>query len=116
MMPNFRTSPICLFAVACVVSVPGLSLLAQQQLAAGGSPITQGQSQSKPVPLTRRVPGQQRTLRQIGMVDIPGSPGFDALAIANGKVLLAHTAASSLDVVDPSKRRVVAQVINLRSP
>jgi DNA-binding beta-propeller fold protein YncE len=62
------------------------------------------------------VPGQQRTLRQIGMVDIPGSPGFDALAIANGKVLLAHTAASSLDVVDPSKRRVVAQIINLRSP
>ena len=50
------------------------------------------------------------------MVDIPGSPGFDALAIANGKVLLAHTAASSLDVVDPSKRRVVAQIINLRSP
>ena len=50
------------------------------------------------------------------MVDIPGSPGFDAMAIAQGKVLLTHTAASSLDVVDPAKRRVVAQIINLQSP
>ncbi len=50
------------------------------------------------------------------MVDIPGSPGFDAIAIVNSKVLLAHTAASSLDVVDPAKRRVVAQIINLQSP
>lgn len=50
------------------------------------------------------------------MVDIPGSPGFDTLAVVNGKLLLAHTAASSLDVVDPAKRRVVAQIINLQSP
>lgn len=50
------------------------------------------------------------------MVDIPGSPGFDQLAIANGKVLLTHPAGSSLDVVDPAKRRVVAQVVNLQSP
>ncbi len=55
-------------------------------------------------------------MQQIGMVDIPGSPGFDAVAIAQGKVLLTHTAASSLDVVDPAKRRVVAQIINLQSP
>ncbi len=50
------------------------------------------------------------------MVEVPGSPGFDQVAIANGKVLLTHTTASSLDVVDPAKRRVVAQVINLQSP
>jgi YVTN family beta-propeller protein len=50
------------------------------------------------------------------MVDIPGSPGFDQMAIANGKLLLVHTAASSLDIVDPARRRVVAQVVNLQSP
>ena len=98
------------------MGVGGQSLAAQQQLAAGSSPITPSQTQTKPVPLKPRTPSQQRTLQQIGMVDIPGSPGFDTLAIANGKVLLAHTAASSLDVVDPAKRRVVAQTINLRSP
>src|SRR6516225_1148013 len=57
-----------------------------------------------------------RALRQLGMVDIPGSPGFDQMAIANGKLLLVHTAASSLDIVDPARRRVVAQVVNLQSP
>lgn len=113
-MPSLRTLPTYLLAAACLLSVPGVS--AQQQLAASGSPITQSQTKPKPVPLNRRVPGQQRTLQQIGMVDIPGSPGFDTLGIANGKVLLAHTAASSLDVVDPAKRRVVAQIINLQSP
>jgi DNA-binding beta-propeller fold protein YncE len=117
MMPNLRTLPTCLLAVACCVSVPGLKLAAQQQLAAGSSaPITQSQTSPKPVPPRPRTSAQQRTLQQIGMVDIPGSPGFDAVAIANGKVLLTHTAASSLDVVDPAKRRVVAQIINLQSP
>ncbi len=116
-MPNFRTLPNYLLASACCVSVLALNLAAQQQLAAGNSaPITQSQTQPKPVPPRPRAPGQQRTLQQIGMVDIPGSPGFDTLAVVNGKVLLAHTAASSLDVVDPAKRRVVAQIINLQSP
>lgn len=68
-----------------------------------------------PVPATP-APAQQHSLRQLGMVDIPGSPGFDQVAVANGKVLLTHPAGSSLDVVDPAKRRVVAQVVNLQSP
>jgi YVTN family beta-propeller protein len=116
-MPTVRILPTYVLAVACFMSVPGQKLAAQQQLAASGSsPITQSQTQKKPVPLTRRPPGQQATLRQIGMVDIPGSPGFDSVAVANSKVLLVHTAASSLDVVDPARRRVVAQIINLQSP
>ena len=116
-MPNLRIVPTYLLAIAGCLTVTGQGLAAQQQLASSGSPITQStQAKPTPVPLARRNPGQQRTLQQIGMVDIPGSPGFDAVAVANGKVLLAHTAASSLDVVDPAKRRVVAQVINLQSP
>jgi len=116
MMPTVRTLPTYLLAVACSVSVAGVNLTAQQQLAASGSPIAQKQTPTKPVPLRPRTPSQQRTLQQIGMVEIPGSPGFDGLAIANNKLLLAHTAASSLDVVDAAKRRVVAQIINLQSP
>jgi DNA-binding beta-propeller fold protein YncE len=116
MMTKFPTLPTCLLAVACCVCAPGLNLEAQQQLAASSSPIAKTETPAKPARLTPRTPGQQATLRQIGMVDIPGSPGFDAVAVADGKVLLAHTAASSLDVVDPAKRRVVAQIINLQSP
>jgi YVTN family beta-propeller protein len=58
----------------------------------------------------------QRSLRQLGMIDLPGSPGFDQMAFAKGKLLLTHTAASTLDIVDPVKRRVIAQVVNLQSP
>lgn len=116
-MLNLRSLPTYALAIACCVSISGQGLAAQQQLAASSSsPIAPTQTQPKPVPLRRRTPGQQQTLQQIGMVDIPGSPGFDSVAIANGKVLLTHTAASSLDVVDPAKRRVVAQIINLQSP
>lgn len=115
-MPTFRFIPTCLLAVACCVSAYGQSLAAQQQYAANGSsPITPSKTTATAIPVTPKPPAQ-RTLRQVGMVEIPGSPGFDQIAIANGKVLLTHTSDSSLDVVDPAKRRVVAQVINLQSP
>jgi len=55
-------------------------------------------------------------LRQIGMVNLPGSPGFGDVAFANGMLLLTHPGASSLDIFDPVRRRVVAQVTGLQSP
>jgi YVTN family beta-propeller protein len=55
-------------------------------------------------------------LRQIGMVNVPGSPGFGEMAFCNGMLLIAHPGASSLDVFDPGRRRVVAQVTGLQSP
>src|SRR5512142_697833 len=55
-------------------------------------------------------------LRQIGMVDIPGRPGFDEAVFANGMLVLAHEAAGTLDIFDPAKRRVVAQVEGLAGP
>jgi YVTN family beta-propeller protein len=115
-MPKFRFTPICLLAVACCVSAQGQSTATPQQFAAtGSSPVAPVKNTSTAVPATPKPPAQ-RTLRQVGMVDIPGSPGFDQIAIASGKVLLTHTSDSSLDVVDPVKRRVVAQIINLKSP
>ena len=55
-------------------------------------------------------------LRQIGMVNIPGAPGFGEAAFANGMLLMAHTGAGTVDVFDPGKRRVIAQITGLQSP
>src|SRR5579864_7682439 len=55
-------------------------------------------------------------LRQIGMVNLAGPPGFGGVAFANGMLLLTHPGASALDVFDPAKRRLVAQVTGLQSP
>ncbi len=53
-------------------------------------------------------------LRQIAMVDLPGQPGFEAVAMVNGSLLLAHSAADTVDVFDLTKRRVIAQVKHVR--
>lgn len=55
-------------------------------------------------------------LRQIGMVNLPGSPGFGGMAFANGMLLLAQPGASAVDVFDPVKRRTIAQITGLQSP
>jgi YVTN family beta-propeller protein len=54
--------------------------------------------------------------RQIGMANLSGAPGFGELAFAQGMLVLTHTAASSVDVFDPARRRVVAQITGLQSP
>jgi hypothetical protein len=53
-------------------------------------------------------------LRQIAMVDLPGQPGFEAVATVNGSLLLAHSAADTVDIFDLTKRRVIAQVKHVR--
>jgi DNA-binding beta-propeller fold protein YncE len=53
-------------------------------------------------------------LRQVAMIDLPGQPGFDSVAIANGALLVAHSAADSVDILDLTKRRIVAQVKHVR--
>jgi len=50
------------------------------------------------------------------MVNVPGSPGFGELAFCNGMLLITHTGASAVDVFDPAKRRVIAQITGLQSP
>lgn len=55
-------------------------------------------------------------LRQVGMVNIPGAPGFGDLAFANGLLVMTHAGASTVYVFDPVRRRVVAQVGGLQSP
>ncbi len=53
-------------------------------------------------------------MRQVAIIDLPGQPGFDTVAIANGHLLVAHSAADSVDIFDIAKRRVVAQVKHVR--
>ncbi len=55
-------------------------------------------------------------LRQIGMVNIPGAPGFGQLAFAGGMLVVPHPGASSIDIFDPVRRRVVARVSGVESP
>lgn len=53
--------------------------------------------------------------RRVAIVDLPGAPGFDALAFAKGMLLIAHSGAGTVDVFDPQRRRVVAQVVMSQS-
>lgn len=53
-------------------------------------------------------------LRQVAMIDLPGQPGFDSVAITNGALLVAHSAANSVDILDLAKRRIIAQVKHVR--
>ena len=45
-------------------------------------------------------------LRQIGMVNLPGSPGFGEVAFAKGMLVMTHPAASAVDVFNPTRRRI----------
>src|SRR2546421_12703190 len=55
-------------------------------------------------------------LKQIAIVDLPGRPGFDSTAIADGKLIMTHAGADTAEIFDPSKRRLVAQVRGLSEP
>jgi DNA-binding beta-propeller fold protein YncE len=55
-------------------------------------------------------------MRQIAIVDIPGRPGFDQVVFARGMLVMAHTAGDTLDIFDPAKRRMVAQVQGMSDP
>ena len=55
-------------------------------------------------------------LRQIAIIDVPGRPGFDALAFAGPNLVIAHTAAGTIDIFDPAKRRLIAQIKGLQEP
>lgn len=61
------------------------------------------------------VPGNVK-MRQIAIIELPGRPGYDTTAFANGMLLMAHSAANTVDIFDPVKRRLVAQVQGIGEP
>lgn len=50
------------------------------------------------------------------MIDLPGEPGFDGLAFARGMLVITHPAANTVDIFDPLKRRLIAQVKDIQRP
>lgn len=52
-------------------------------------------------------------LRRIAMVDLPGEPGFQAMAMTNGNLIIAHSAANSVDIFNMPRRRLIAQIKNI---
>ena len=61
----------------------------------------------------RAAPAQ---LRQVALIEVPGQPGFDAAVFVGKYLVIAHRAANTLDIFDPTKRRVVGQVKDLSDP
>lgn len=55
-------------------------------------------------------------LREVAVLDIPGPPGFETLAFAKGFLVIAHDGASTVEIYDPTKRRLVAEISNIVSP
>jgi DNA-binding beta-propeller fold protein YncE len=55
-------------------------------------------------------------LRQIASVDLPGIPGFDEMVFANGNLIIAHHGANTVDIFDPVKRRLLAQIKGIEAP
>src|SRR5690242_6728603 len=55
-------------------------------------------------------------LRPLAMVDLPGMPGFDEVVFANCNLVLTHNSANTVDIVDPVKKRMVAQIKGVESP
>jgi YD repeat-containing protein len=55
-------------------------------------------------------------LKQVAVLDLPGSPGFDEIAFAHGMILVSHPGAGSVDLFDPQKRRIVGHIRDMSSP
>jgi DNA-binding beta-propeller fold protein YncE len=59
---------------------------------------------------------EQPPLRQLAVVEVPGQPGFEDAVFASGMLLLAHPGAGTVDIFDPGKRRLIAQVQKIAEP
>jgi YVTN family beta-propeller protein len=55
-------------------------------------------------------------LRQLAMVDLPGEPGFNQVAIANGQVVISRPGNNTIEIFSPVKRRVIARISQINDP
>ncbi len=62
------------------------------------------------------LPSWAAQLRQIAIIDVPGRPGFNGLAIANGYLVMSHSATGTLDVFSLPQRRLMTQVHGMKGP
>lgn len=55
-------------------------------------------------------------LKQVAMIDLPGNPGFNQVAIANGQVVITRPEINTVEIFSPVKRRVVARISHVDNP
>jgi len=60
------------------------------------------------------LPPQKILMRRVAMVEIPGRPGFDSVALVSGNLVMAHPAANTVDVFNLAKRRVTNQIKDMK--
>lgn len=75
--------------------------------------VSTGIAQPPAPPATRSGPAHLST---VAMIDLPGRPGFDDIAFANNLLIISQTNANAIDVFDPQRRRLVAQITNIAQP
>jgi YVTN family beta-propeller protein len=70
----------------------------------------------KPQPnVNLQVPAPRRArVRRIAMIEIPGRPGFKGVALLGDALIMAHPAADTVDVFSVRKRRLVAQLNDMK--
>jgi DNA-binding beta-propeller fold protein YncE len=66
--------------------------------------------------LSCAVAGFGAKLRQVAMVDLPGEPGFNQVAVANGQIVITRPATNTIEIFSPVKRRVIARISQIRDP
>ncbi len=57
-----------------------------------------------------------QTTRQLAILEIPGQPGFDGIAVVKGMVLMSHAGAGTVEMFDPTKRRLIGHVKGMSDP
>jgi len=55
-------------------------------------------------------------LRQVALIDLPGSPGFSQVTMANGQVVITRPGTNTIEIFSPVKRRVVARISQISDP
>src|ERR1041385_2170818 len=66
--------------------------------------------------LSCSVYGFAAKLRQIALIDLPGSPGFSQVTMANGQVVITRPGTNTIEIFSPVKRRVIARISQISDP
>jgi YVTN family beta-propeller protein len=66
--------------------------------------------------LSCSVYGSAAKLRQVALIDLPGSPGFNQVTMANGQVVITRPGTNTIEIFSPVKRRVVARISQISDP
>jgi DNA-binding beta-propeller fold protein YncE len=66
--------------------------------------------------LSFSVYGSGAKLRQVALIDLPGSPGFNQVTMANGQVVISRPGTNTIEIFSPVKRRVIARISQISDP